>query len=137
MMQFHIRMGEVGRHKDKEDKELVAFANKNHKAITEAWTPMVTFATERGVDNKNVPTAATNADKNDITKLGKVKPEKWKQEYFELLAKNGKRNARSAENAVKSINDPQAKEAATKAAAIISAQASEAETKVKEIKEKK
>ena len=136
-MQFHIRMGEVARHKDKEDKELVGFANKNHKAMTSEWTPMVNFATERGVENKNIPSAVSNADKADIAKLGKAKPEKWKEEYFELLAKNGKKNARSAENVVKSINDPQAKEAATKVAAVITSQATEAEAKFKELKEKK
>src|SRR5829696_6262806 len=84
-MQFHIRMGEVARHKDKDDKELVAFANKNHKEMTEEFTPMVTLAQNNQL--KNIPTEVSKGDKSDIEKLSKAKADKWKQEYFELLAK--------------------------------------------------
>ena len=134
-MQFHIRMGEVARHKDKDDKELVAFANKNHKEMTEEFTPMVTLAQNNQL--KNIPTEASKSDKSDIAKLSKAKPDKWKQEYFELLAKNGKRNVRAAENALKSINDPAVKAAATKVAALMTSQTAAAEAKEKELKEKK
>ena len=134
-MQFHIRMGELARHKDKDDKELVTFANKNHKEMTELYTPLVGVAQTANL--KNIPMEASKADKTDMAKLGKPKAEKWKEDYFELLFKNGKRNARSAENAVKTIADPTAKDLATKAAAAMASQSAEAETKYKELKDKK
>ena len=134
-MQFHIRMGELARHKDKEDKALVTLANKNHKEMTELYTPLVGVAQTANL--KNIPMEASKADKNDMAKLGKPKAETWKEDYFELLFKNGKRNARSAENAVKTIADPTAKDLATKAAAAMASQSAEAETKYKELKDKK
>jgi hypothetical protein len=134
-MQFHIRMGEIARHKDKDDKELVTFANKNHKEMTELYTPLVGVAQTANL--KNIPMEASKADKADMAKIGKPKAEKWKEDYFELLFKNGKRNARTAENAVKTIADPTAKDLATKAAAAMASQTAEAETKYKELKDKK
>lgn len=134
-MQFHIRMGEIARHKDKEDKELVSFANKNHKEMTELYTPLVGVAQTANL--KNIPMEASKADKGDMAKIGKPKAEKWKEDYFELLFKNGKKNGRVAEAAVKTIADPTAKDLATKTAAAIASQTAEAETKYKELKEKK
>jgi hypothetical protein len=133
-MQFHIRMGEVAKH-NKDDKDLVAFGSKNHKEMTEEFTPMVTLAQNNQI--KNIPTEASKADKGDIAKLSKAKAEKWKLEYFELLAKNGKRNVRMAENALKSMNDATVKAAATKVAGLMASQTTAAEAKVKELKEKK
>ena len=131
-MQFHIRMGEVARHKDKDDKELLGFANKIHKEMTEQWTPLVSAAMNRNM--KNIPSAVSKGDKDDIAKLGKEKGDKWKAEYFELFAKNGKRNVRTAENAVKALQDPELKAPATKVAAVITSQADAADAKAKELK---
>jgi hypothetical protein len=139
VMQFHIRMSEVGRSKNKDDKDMVGFAGKAEKEMKELFTPIISAAQAGGVNPKSLEgvAAVSKADKSDIDKLGKVKPEKWKQEYFELLAKNGKRNARVAESAVKSLTDPQAKDLANKASTAINRQVTEAEAKVKELKEKK
>jgi hypothetical protein len=138
-MQFHIRMSEVGRQKNKDDKDMVTFAGKGEKEMKELFTPIISAAQAGGVNPKSLEAVAavSKSDKSDIDKLGKTKPEKWKQEYFELLAKNGKRNARVAENAVKSISDPQTKDLANKASTAINRQVTEAEAKVKELKEKK
>lgn len=136
-MHFHIRMGEVAKHKDKEDKDVVAFGNKSHKEMTEQYTPLVNLAMLRQMDNKNIPTAVTKGDKSDIEKLSKAKPEKWKLEYYELFAKQGKQNVRVAEAAVKSFADPELKDLGTKVAATITAQTAAAEAAHKELKAKK
>lgn len=138
VMQFHIRMGEVGRHKLKEDKEFVAFASKTHKDMTALWTPAVNLAMNRGVDSKNIPSAVSRADKADIDRLQKNKEtDKWKLEYFELLAKNGKKNARSAENSLKIATDPELKEMGAKVVALLNSQAEQAESEFKELKSAK
>lgn len=134
-MQFYIQVAQSGRHKDKEDKELVSFSNKLHKSMTELFTPLVSVAMENKL--KNIPEAASKADKADIAKLGKPKAEKWKQDYFELVAKNAKRDVRQLDNAIKSMQDAQVKDVATKTQAAIQTAGTEAEAKFKELKDKK
>ena len=131
-MHFHLHMAAHGRQKDKDDKDMVAYASKNDKEITDLYTPLVSAAQVRQM--KNIQAEPSKADKEAVGKVGKEKGEKWKAEYYELLAKQGKRNARTAENAVKSLSDPELKAIATKVVAAINAQADEAETKLKELK---
>lgn len=134
-MQFHIRMNEVGKYKNKDDKEFTAAAQKAHKEMTELFTPLVTVAMNNQL--KNIPTGVSRGDKSDIEKLGKAKADEWKQEYYELLAKNGKKNARSVENSLKTITDPELKDLGGKVLALVNTQATEADTKAKELKKAK
>ena len=134
-MHFHIQMGEVGKYN--KDKQVSEFAQKAHKEMTEQFTPLVNYAMNNGVENKNIPTEVSKADKNDIDKLKKEKEDKWTLEYFELLAKNGKRNARAVEAAAKTLTSPEAKGLAEKVLALINGQVAHAETAHKDLKAKK
>jgi hypothetical protein len=137
-MQFHLKMGEIGRGKIKEDKALVDFATKAHKEMTDLYTPLVNYAMNHKVDNKAIPVAVSRGDNNDVEKLGKVKDNnKWKLEYFELFTKNGKRNMRVAETALKTFTDPELKDLATKVSAAITSQTTTAENTHKDLKSKK
>ena len=136
VLQFHIRLSESAKWK-KDDEDLSTFGQKSHKELTAQFTPMVNYAMAHGVDNKNIPAEATKADKQDISKLGKEKGDKYKLEYFELYSKQGKRNIRTTENAVKSFSDPELKDLGTKILGVLTTQTELAETKFKELKGKK
>lgn len=135
-LQFHIRMSESAKWK-KDDQDLAAFGQKSHKDLTEQFTPLVNYAMNHGVDNKNIPAEATKGDKQDISKIGKEKGDKYKLEYFELYSKKGKQNIRSTETAIKSFSDPELKDLGTKALGVITSQTEAAEAKYKELKGKK
>lgn len=135
-LQFHIRMSESAKWK-KDDQDLAAFGQKSHKDLTEQFTPLVNYAMNHGVDNKNIPAEATKGDKQDISKLSKEKADKFKLAYFELYTKKGKQNIRSTETAIKSFSDPELKDLGTKALGVITSQTEAAETKYKELKGKK
>ena len=135
-LQFHMRMGEIGKYK-KEDKELAELATHIYKEAADYYTPLVNAAQAHQVQGKDIPSAVSNSDKSAIDKLGKSKPEKWKLEYFELFSKEAKKNARSVDAAAKSFTDPELKELATKAGKILDGQADNLEAKYKELKNPK
>lgn len=136
-MQFHMRMGSVAKSKDKEDKDFVAFGTRIHKEMTEQWTPLVTLATNKGMDNKNIPSEISKPDKSDIEKLGKAKPDKWRLEYYELFSKQAKRNARTVDTAVKTFTDPELKQSGAALLKLFNEQAETLESTYKGLKNAK
>jgi hypothetical protein len=81
-----------------------------------------------------IPTTLSKGDKSDIDKLGKVKPEKYVLEFFELYTKHAKRNARALETAVKGFTDPELKTAGANLSKMVTAQAEKSEATFKELK---
>lgn len=137
-MQFHIRMGEIGKSKGRKDvPEAGAFGTAVHKEIVELWTPLVTMASDRKVDNKYIAAQLDKNDKAAIDKLSKVKEAKWFPEYLELLAKEGKRNTTKLEATTKGISDPDLKARADAITKVIAAQTERAAAALAETKAKK
>jgi hypothetical protein len=137
-LQFHVKMGEMVRWKYKDtDKEFVAIASRIHKEAVDYYSPLVDLARAHGVPDKEIPNALSNAGKNQIDKLNKSKPDKWKLEYLELFSKEAKKNARTFEEASRSAQEPDLKEWATKASKIITGQAELLESTYKELKNPK
>lgn len=135
-MLFTMKMGERAKYK-KDDKEFSEFGTKIHKETADLWTPLVNLAQAHHVDGKNIPTDITKADKSDIEKLGKVKEDKFKLEYYELFAKGAKKNARVVEAAAKGFGDPELKQWAEGASKTFTAQAEMLEKEYKELKSPK
>jgi hypothetical protein len=136
-MQFHMRMGTIAKGKNKDDKDLIAFGTRVNKEMTDQWTPLVTIATARGMDNKNIPIDISKQDKSDIDKLGKAKDDKWRVEYYELFAKQAKRNARTVDTAAKSFTDPELKQFGTALSKTFNDQAESLESTYKGLKNTK
>ena len=147
-MQFHLKASERlrGRMKDG-DPALVAFAGKIGKEMTDIFTPGVTMAQEHGVpglaDKKSktgtIPNEMTPADKAALAKVDAMNKDekKWPVAFFELFAKESKKNAADAEKGAKAAQDPDLKAFAEKAAAALKSQAETIEAKHKELKAKK
>ena len=136
-MQFHMRMGAIAKSKNKEDKDFVAFGTRINKEITDQWTPLVTLATARGMDNKNITIEISKQDKSDIEKMDKAKDDKWRVEYYELFSKQAKRNARTVDTAAKSFTDPELKQLGTALAKTFNDQAEAIESTYKGLKNAK
>jgi len=136
-IQFHMRMGAIAKSKDKDDKEFVNFGSRIQKEMTDQWTPLVTLANNRGMDNKFIPTEVSKPDKSDIEKLGKAKPDKWRLEYYELFSKQAKRNARAVDTAVKTFTDPELKQSGATLLKLFNEQAETLESTYKNLKNAK
>jgi hypothetical protein len=136
-LQFHIRMSETARWKGKEDKDLTALGTRFHKEAVTYYTPLVNLAQAHQVPDKDIATEVSKSDKSDMEKMNKAKADKWKLEYYELFAKNAKRNARNVEAAARTLSDLELKDLVTKAAKIVDGQAIKLESDYKELKNPK
>lgn len=138
-IQFQLNMSQRLRGKYKEGSpEMVALASKINKEATELWTPGVEAAMAHGVEGKKIPQDMTKNDKASLTKLGTIKDDKkWEVAFFELFAKEAKKNAADAEKSAKAAQDADLKAFAEKAAALLKAQSETIEAKFKELKARK
>jgi 3-oxoacyl-ACP reductase-like protein len=137
-MQFHIRMGEIGKSKGRKDlPEAETFGTAVHKETVDLWTPLMTMTSERKVDSKYITAQLDKNDKAAIDKLSKVKEAKWYPEYLELLAKQGKRNTTKMEALTKSISDPDLKARAEAVTKVMAGQTERATAALAEAKAKK
>jgi len=126
---YQRSLGEAGN--SKKDVAVGKFSEPTHKEMLEAWTPLVSIAQARGVQ---VPSEVSKSEKSEFEKLGKVKSDKYVAEYFQLAAKQSKRNARALDAAAKAFVDPELKTMATNLAKAINAQAEKSEATYKELK---
>jgi hypothetical protein len=138
-VQFQLGMAQRITGKFREtDPAMVSFAGKLRKEATELWTPMVDMATARGIDGKKIPLDMSKNDKANVAKLGAIKDEKkWTLTFFEHFAKESKRNASTAQAALKSVGDPDLKAWMEKAAAILQSQSATVDSKAAELKASK
>ena len=138
-IQFQLNMSLRLRGKYKEGApDMVAFAGKINKESTELWTPGVDAAMAHGVEGKKIPQDMSKIDKANLAKLGIIKEDKkWEVAFFELYAKEAKKNASDAEKGAKAAQDADLKAFAEKAAALLKSQAEAIEAKFKELKTKK
>ena len=85
----------------------------------------------------NIPIEISKQDKSDIDKLGKAKEDKWRVEYYELFARQAKRNARTVDTAAKSFTDPELKQFGTALSKTFNDQAETLESTYKGLKNAK
>lgn len=136
-LEFNLKMGETAKWKGKDDKELAELGTRINKEAVDYYTPFATLAQNRGVASKDIPSAMSTTDKNNLERVNKAKPDKWKMEFIEFFAKEAKKNAHSVDAAAKAITDPELKELATKAAKMFSDQSDTLEKMYKEMKSPK
>ncbi len=147
-MQFQLKASEKLRGKMNDgDPELVVFAAKIGRDVTELYTPGVTLAQERGVpgavDKKTktgtIPTDITAADKAALARVDSMNKDdkKWLVAYFDLFAKESKKGAAEADKGAKAAQDADLKAWAEKVAALLKTQTEEIEAKHKALKSKK
>jgi hypothetical protein len=108
-----------------------------HKQAVDYYTPLVNLAQAHQVPDKDIATAVSKSDKSDMDKMNKAKAGEWKLEYYELFAKNAKRNARTAAEVARMVTDPELKDLATKASKMIEGQAEQLENDYKALKNPK
>lgn len=126
-MQFHIKMGETGKWRGRQDDpELEKFGVAMHKQMVALWTPLINMAQERKVDAKHIPAEPVKRDKDAIAKIRAAKGKKFSEDYYGLFAKEGNNNIRTVETALKSINDPDLKQMAEAISKAIAEQAQQA-----------
>jgi hypothetical protein len=135
-LRFNFVFGQAGRYK-KDDKELSDLGTRVNKEAADYITPLTNIAQAHGVDIKYLPQEVTASQKSAIEKVNKSKPDKLKQEYYELLVKETKRGARSIDAAAKAFTDPELKELATKAAKTFDEDADSFEKTLKDLKSPK
>ncbi|MEQ1852018.1 MAG: hypothetical protein ABMA01_10540 [Chthoniobacteraceae bacterium] len=138
-LQFQLNMSLRLRSRFKEtEPQLVAFGSKLHKEATDLWTPGVDLAQLHGVDGKKIPLDMTKADKANVAKLNPIKDDKqWTLAYFELFAKDSKKNALEAEKTLKTVMDPELKAFLERAQALLKSQSETVEAKFQELKVRK
>jgi hypothetical protein len=138
-LQFQLNMSLRLRSRFKEtEPQLVAFGSKLHKEATDLWTPGVDLAQLHGVDGKKIPLDMTKADKANVAKLNPIKDDKkWTLAYFDLFAKDSKKNALEAEKTLKTVMDPELKAFLEKAHALLKSQSETVEAKFQELKGRK
>jgi len=138
-IQFQLGMSQRLRGKYKDGPpEMLAFAAKTNKESTELWTPGVEAAMAHGVEGKKIPQDMSKNDKASLTRLAPIKDEKkWELAFFELYAKEAKKNAMEADKGAKTAQDADLKAFAEKAAVLLKSQEEAIEAKFKEIKAKK
>lgn len=138
-LQFQLNMSLRLRSRFKEtEPQLVAFGSKLHKEATDLWTPGVDLAQLHGVEGKKIPLDMTKADKANVAKLNPIKDDKkWTLAYFELFAKDSKKNALEAEKTLKTVMDPELKAFLEKAHALLKSQSETVEAKFQELKGRK
>jgi hypothetical protein len=138
-IQFQLNMSLRVRGKYKDGpQDLLDLAAKISKDSTDLWTPGVDAAMARGVDGKKIPNDLSKNDKANLAKLGIIKDEKkYEMAFFEFYAKESKKNAHDVENGAKTVQDPDLKAFAEKAAVLLKSQAETVEAKFKELKTKK
>jgi len=138
-MQFHLGMsmhllGKYGQ----SDPGMAAFADKLHKACTDLWTPGVDAAMRHGVEGKKFPREMSKNDQAALARIDNIKDDrKWQLAFFDFYAREARKNARDAEGAARSAEDPDLKEFSGKAVALLKADSDEIEAKLKELKAKK
>lgn len=138
-LQFQLNMSLKLRSRFKEtEPDLVSFGSKLHKESTDIWTPAVDLAQAHGVEGKKIPLDMSKSDKDKVAKLNPLKDDKkWTVAFFELFAKESKKNSQDAEKAVKTVADPDLKAFVEKASALLKTQSESVEAKYKEIKARK
>ncbi|MEO6786634.1 MAG: DUF4142 domain-containing protein [Chthoniobacteraceae bacterium] len=138
-IQFQLNMSLRLRGKCKDGPaDLLALAGKISKDFTALWTPGVDAAMQHGVEGKKIPQDMSKTDKANLNKLGTIKDDKkWQLAFFDLYAKESKKNAHEAENAAKAAQDADLKAFAEKAVALLKSEAEEIEAKFKEMKTRK
>lgn len=138
-IQFQLNMGARLRSRFKDtDPDLVTFGGKLSKEATELYTPGVSLAQDHGVDGKRIPQDMAKADKDSVGKLNAIKDDKkWTLAFFDLFARDSKKNALEADRSAKSVMDPDLKAFLEKASAMLKSQSDAIETKSKELKARK
>jgi len=138
-LQFQMNMSTRLRGKFKDTApDMVTFGSKLSKEVTDLYTPGVNLAQDRGVDPKNIPQGMSKTDTASVAKLSPIKDDKkWTLAFFELFAKDSKKNAQDAEKSAKTVTDPELKSYLEKAAAVIKTQSETVEAKYKELKAQK
>ena len=120
------------------DPGMPAFASNLLQASTELWRSGVDAAMQHGVQGKKIPQDMSKNDQAALAKLGTIKDQKKGQiAFFELYAKESKKNAADTEKGAKAAQDPDLKAYAEKAAGLLKTQAEAIEAKFKELKTKK
>ena len=148
-MQFQLKASEKLRWKMKDgDPEVVTFAGKISREMTELYTPGVSMAQEHGVpgnpDKKpksgTIPNDINAADRAALAKMDSTSgkdDKKWTLAMFELLAKESKKNAAAVEKALPAVQDADLKSFLEKTGALLKSESAEAEAKFQELRKKK
>jgi predicted outer membrane protein len=138
ILQFHMQMGRKASQAGKDrDKDLAAIGTRIEKEAKDYNTALLNMAKEHQVPDKDVPMDVSKNDKAEMDKLGKVKEDKWKLEFYDMFSKQAKKNARFFDGASRSAADPDLKDLAGKAARIIEGHADSLEKAYKDLKNPK
>ena len=135
ILQYQIKLAERAKGMKEKDADLSEWGAKKHKELVDQWTPFATLVGKHGFSD--VATDVTKKETAELAKLSKVKDEKFRQEFFELFAKESKSGFRDVENAPKMVQNAELKTWAESAVLALKSTSEMAETKFKEEKKRK
>lgn len=135
ILQYQIKLAERAKGMREKDAELSEWGTKKHKELVEQWTPFATLVGKYGFSD--VATDITKKETAELAKLSKVKEEKFRQEFYELFAKESKSAYKDMENSPKMVQNSELKMWAEGAVLVLKNTAELAETKFKEEKKRK
>ena len=135
ILQLQIKLAERAKSLKDGDKDLADWGGKKHKELVEKWTPFVTLVSKHGFTD--VVMDITKKQTGEIAKLAKVKPDKLRQEFLELFAKEAKDAHKDLENAPKMVMNAELKTWAEGMVLLLKTNADELENKYKEEKKRK
>ncbi len=135
VLQLQIKLAERAKGMAEKDKELSEWGTKKHKELVDQWTPFATLVGKYGFSD--VATDITKKETAELAKLSKVKEEKFRQEFYELFAKESKNAYKDMENSPKLVQNAELKTWAEGAVLLLKNTSEMAETKFKEEKKRK
>jgi hypothetical protein len=139
-MHFHISMivPFLTKYKDS-DPAMYAWGNKIYQNSKNLFGLGVDMAVARGMDAKLIMQERDKNNNASQKKIGQMSKDvkKWEKEFFDFYAKDAKKCALSAENALKTVQDAELKAWMEKAAAQLKSHSEAVEEKLKEAAAKK